>query len=502
MTPPASARGHARLRANMLLAFLPAILVMALCSLFSYAASMLYLRETDRIIAGSTFLAGLVENVDRVAVSLEGYLVTRRFESLNAYLQASYELRGKARGIDRSRSYDEGSIMLEDLGNLIDSYLASCDASMNARRQRDIPSYIASYREAGKIGAWIDRDIDRYNRHQLGEQSVRYSRLSSRIAAAQLAALLLIAVISILDLGFVVLTSRRMTGPIMRLAELADRVSQGDFDVGPMREATGDEIETLSGSIDRMVANMRSYLVELREKSALQEKLKEEEMRSLKMAGLLREAELHALQSQINPHFIFNTINAGVQLAMFENASRTGRFMDELARLLRYNLRSLDEDVELRDELDNARNYLSILGTRFGDRVDYRESVDEDALDAAMPRMILQPVLENAYIHGIGQRDGAGAIEVAARREGPLVVVTIRDDGVGMSPPKAAAILEAAVPGPVSSPRAAGHTTGIGMPNVASRLRLFTGREDAIAVESEEGRGTTVTIRLDRRGRG
>lgn len=131
----------------------------------------------------------------------------------------------------------------------------------------------------------------------------------------------------------------RITKPLIDLSHLAVRVSKGDFDVRPLSIKTNDEINILAEAFNKMVVSIKNYIGEIKNQAEVEKKLKEQEMQNLKMRNILKEAELKALQSQINPHFLFNTLNAAAQLAMMEGADKSSEFIENVANLFRYNLK-------------------------------------------------------------------------------------------------------------------------------------------------------------------
>ena len=465
--PRPSRRGS--IRQKMILAFLPAVLILLVTGFLSNLGSQLYFSRSETIFAPSARLNHLITTLEQVTVSLEGYLSTRHFESLNSYLQSSSFLRQLALDLGKGNSYDEGQLLLRDIATLIRAYLDAADKAMAAKRSRDIQAYVGAFQESQKISGFIERFTDRYNRQLLDTNTRSYLALSTWMQRLQLASFLAIIGIALLDFLLLVWLTWRITNPLVILAESANRVANGEFEIVGFPSGTDDEIAILATAYENMMGRIRQHIIDVQEKSHLQQ--------------LLREAELHALQSQINPHFIFNTLNAGMQLAMFENAERTSGLMGNLSRLLRYNLRNLDVPVSLREELETCRSYIAILKTRFADLLDFREDIDPDSVDIIMPGLIIQPILENAWIHGISRKAEGGSIILMTRRTGDEVLVSIRDNGLGTPPEE-------------DQEAKQGHASGIGMSNVAARLRLFYGRDGIIRISSVAGEGTVVSLQL------
>jgi two-component system sensor histidine kinase YesM len=215
------------------------------------------------------------------------------------------------------------------------------------------------------------------------------------------------------------------------------------------------------------------------------------------MQTLLNKAELQSLQSQINPHFLFNTLNAGVQLAMMEEADRTSFFLENLAAVFRYNVRPLDKEVTLFEEMGSVRAYIDLMRVRFGDMIQFKIIIeDQQVLQMMVPPLILQPIVENACIHGIGEKEEGGSILIHLYKDEDNVIEVV-DNGVGMSADTINRIFQKSAKGEIMDEcQTEGHTTGIGISNVIQRLRIYFKRDDVIHIVSAEGEGTRVIIRI------
>jgi two-component system LytT family sensor kinase len=194
---------------------------------------------------------------------------------------------------------------------------------------------------------------------------------------------------------------------------------------------------------------------------------------------LILEAKIEALKSQINPHFLFNTLTSIASLIRSQpDTART--VIIKLSGLLRRLLRSHEHFVTLREELESIDEYLDIEVVRFGPKLRVRKDIAPDTLDIVVPNMILQPLVENSIKHGLARKLGPGTIVLRSRRENGRVVIEIEDDGMGFMMER----LEQ----PMSS--------GIGLANVRERLRVIYGAAYQLKLTSEPGRGTTATIEV------
>jgi two-component system, LytTR family, sensor kinase len=201
------------------------------------------------------------------------------------------------------------------------------------------------------------------------------------------------------------------------------------------------------------------------------------ELQASELQRQLARAQLGALKAQLHPHFLFNTLNAIMVLVRQEKGRQAEETLALLSDLLRCVLDDVEaQEVPLRRELEYLRLYLAIEQVRFQDRLRIETSVDPEVLDAAVPHMALQPIVENAIRHGIGKSSAAGKIEIRAIRSNDLLEIRVQDDGPGLQPPS-------------SSP-----TQGIGLANTRNRLQQLYGESSHLAVKNGEAGGVVATM--------
>jgi two-component system LytT family sensor kinase len=195
--------------------------------------------------------------------------------------------------------------------------------------------------------------------------------------------------------------------------------------------------------------------------------------------NLLMEARLQALTSQINPHFLFNTLNS-VSSLIRTNPEQARVMILKLSRILRRLLRKHEHLSPLRDELDFIDDYLSIEQIRFGGKLRFEKHIEPCTMDMLVPSMLLQPLVENCIKHGLSRKVEGGTIVLRARRERSMLYVSVEDDGVGISQERLSNLKD----------------SGIGVNNVSERLKVLFGEEGLLRIESEEGGGTRVEIQV------
>jgi len=205
----------------------------------------------------------------------------------------------------------------------------------------------------------------------------------------------------------------------------------------------------------------------------------------------LKDAELKYLQAQINPHFLFNTLNAGAQLAMLEDAEKTSGYLQNVAAFFRYRIKGEEKETTLEQEIALVDNYIHILNVRFSGEIHFSKELEEDCLSVPVPGMILQPIVENAVNYGIRNIEREKKIILKVERLPELIRVRIEDNGIGMSEERIREVLAGnAGENPIMK-----DSNGVGIQNVISRLRLFYDREEVMHIFSDgEDKGTMVDI--------
>jgi two-component system LytT family sensor kinase len=257
----------------------------------------------------------------------------------------------------------------------------------------------------------------------------------------------------------------------------------------------------------KSITIMANYVVGKGLASIVQEQLHrkdlhliEERRMRAELEKTLKDTELKALQSQINPHFLFNTLNIISRLSILEPPEKTQEMVHALARLLRYSLRRTHEVVTLGEELEQVGRYLLIQKVRFGERIQAEIDVPAELLSLKIPLLTLQPLIENSIVHGLEPKKSGGKISIRGQLQGQMILLNVIDDGLGMPAETIDRILTMNDKGPRPS-TSRGHTTGLGIANVHLRLLHHFGQEYRLSIDSTVGKGTTISLLLpDRRG--
>lgn len=254
---------------------------------------------------------------------------------------------------------------------------------------------------------------------------------------------------------------------------------------------------------DRLIAasdllyTIANHLAEMKIVNQIQTQLHEKEIQLTKEKQLrseveasLKEADLKALQSQVNPHFLFNVLNTIGRLASLEEAGKTEEIVYQFADLMRYSLKRNDNYVvTIRDELDYVQNYLSIQKIRLGERLWYQINCDPEDAKTPCPSMIIQPFVENVINYVIEPRIAGGKIRIDVSNNDGIIEISITDNGQGIPEETVQQILSGTY-------NTDGKSTGLGIVNVNKRLKYYYGPEFGVRIENPEGMGTRVLIRI------
>ncbi|MEK8126539.1 sensor histidine kinase [Paenibacillus filicis] len=266
--------------------------------------------------------------------------------------------------------------------------------------------------------------------------------------------------------------SQTVTRPLTSLGQLMQKVETGQLQVR-FKARYHDDIGTLGSSFNTMVERLGALIQEVYEKKVH-----------------LREAELKALQAQIKPHFLYNTLETVNWMAKKNGIPAISSIVVALAEMLRYSIRKNIQLVRVSDDVKQLQHYLTIQQIRHGERFLVTVEVADDALDCFMPALLLQPLVENAIVHGLEMKLGQGRLDVGIRVTGGQLHIQIEDDGVGMDE----VMLEKLRSG-VELPDGREHT-GIGLNNVRSRLELLYPGRSGFDITSLAGQGTRIRLVL------
>ncbi len=296
------------------------------------------------------------------------------------------------------------------------------------------------------------------------------SELLKNNEQAQMWYLLVASILLLAVIGISSIISREITKPIRSLRDSMRKVQNGQFDTH-VEVITENEI----GSLGRSFNLMTSEIQALMEQNVYEQKQK-------------RKSELKALQAQINPHFLYNTLDSIIWMSEAGENDEVVEMTSALARLLRQSISNDKEEVELEKEIEYVKNYLTIQKMRYKDKLEFFIYVDPRVAHVPIIKLVLQPLVENAIYHGIKYKETKGNLKIYARPVDGRVEIVVADDGIGMDEDVMEHIFD--------EHRKEQKRNGVGVPNVQKRLKLQYGSEYGIRYESVKGAGTKAVITI------
>ncbi len=273
------------------------------------------------------------------------------------------------------------------------------------------------------------------------------------------------------------LFSRWMNAPVRQIKAAMEAVENGNLDV-QVDIRTKDEMAYVAEGFNKMVKELQSYIDQVYVARICQ-----------------KDAELNALKMQIQPHYLYNTLDVIRMTALAEQDEKTAGLLEALARHLRYVMGRQQDRVPLKQELQFMWDYASIIKVRYEDRIKIEIAVEKKDMDLRIPKLILQPIVENCIKHGLREKEGTGHVVIHVERKADFLEIVVMDDGVGMKEEQVVKMQEV-----LDHPKI-GYTgddgiISVGMKNVYDRIKLNCGREYGFTIQSVEGMGTIVTYCL------
>lgn len=470
--------------------------LMAAATLYSGFASQELARSVEVLFRNNLALEQLQDTLDQTEASFSEYLRTKGSDSLKDFIKTSTRLTGQGRALNHEIRSDEISLLERDLVRVLETYLRVAEAGIEAKRGRDIRAYVERFETADRHAEAARLLMAELKTRFLAQSIEAFSRYQSLIPGVLLSNAALVFAATLLGFSLLLGYSRSLTDPLSRLEQAALALGRGDYDAAIPTLYTGDEIGTMARAFGQMRDSVRQSFDDLKTRAEVEKSLLEQRMRVLELDHRLKDAELLALQTQINPHFLFNTLSAGIELAGAEDAERTGAFLENLSVFIRYALTPPDRFVIVEDERECVNRYLWLLKLRFGERFAFDVAIDEEVLGVEVPALVLQPLVENSVGHGLADREHGGRVSVRGWREDDHAVLSVRDNGVGMSPDEIEALRVEAL----DSDKSPAH--GIGLRNVVRRIHLSTDGRGRVELRPGDEGGLEVRILLPGPGKG
>ena len=434
-------------------------------------------RKSDVIMNDYIEITGFMDAFSEENVWLEAYIrpaldVDRNYRLAGEETDRRMELLRPDLAADRREEY----VLKRAICNAMEHYRETQVVFLNTGRSGD--AFIRRYLSLKSQAAYIDgytRELLNSCMERGGEQWQEIetaNNLNSRRFSGFLVGATVLMIVILLIL------TRSVLRPLEDLGGAADHISAGRYDAPPLEVRGNDELGRAARSFNLMQTEIRRTIHALEKQAEMEKSLLEKEVEAAQMQHKLQEGRFAQLQSQINPHFLFNTLSTIAALAREEGAPLSEDLVLRLSSFFRYSLESDEKVVPLGREIQLLRDYMELQETRYGDRITMEVRSDPALEDVPVPKFILQPLVENAILHGLRQCTEGGCIRVRSRRDRTgNIVITVTDNGCGFDTSRLGA--------------ADGERRSVGLKNIAERMEYSGGRLDVCSVP---GVGTCARI--------
>jgi sensor histidine kinase YesM len=419
------------------------------------------------------------------------YFQTNDIECKNIYDRNFVEAIGKIASLE-DISDIESRYILRDLLNTIKSYKLQGDTTIELFGNHGaIDAYYDQYMLTKDMLSYCHSFITKLNESYIKNNNIIYN--DSKVKEEKIYMLLTIfrGITISISIIYTVLFIKDILNKLQVLVNAATNVSNRKFKEITAKKTNIYEIDILYNAFDTMIRDLKGYIDSLKENAKLEAKLRDDQMKILKYENALKLSQLKVLQSQINPHFLFNTLNCINQMAISEKAFNTEELITSVSGMLRYSLSMMNRNATLAEEINVVKQYIFIQKKRYDDRLTFNLDINYEIENIEVPGMTLQPFVENAFIHGIEPIEEGGEISIKIFQDKGYCKIIIEDNGCGIDEETLSKIKDGG-----GGEEHIGHTTGLGIKSVVDRLEILYGEKNMFSISSKEGQGTKIFLQI------
>ncbi|MBO4456529.1 MAG: sensor histidine kinase [Butyrivibrio sp.] len=448
----------------------------------------LFMIDVNDIMEDNSRCGEIITVIDKEKELFDQLINSATTENEDALKQAMSQTQSTIYAIplDYSRLGENRYAQLFSLQSCYEVYCGYRDdvLTKDLPRSEYVSRLYAVYNMQNYMHTYAQRFIDL----TLKDGNAKYNKLIPKVFAVPIVAVIMGIVLFSTVLEISRMMNKSITEPVLKLANASRRIAANDFYIDDIDSNSKDELGELIQAFNKMKYATGEYIGALEERKDALDKLHAKEVETLEAEKQLDAMNLELLKNQINPHFLFNTLNVIGGMANLEGATTTEQMIAALSSLFRYNLKHQEKEVLLSQELKVAADYMYLQKMRFGDRVTYTVDCKVNADNVMVPTFTLQPIIENCIIHGISPKVEGGAVSVEVCKTGDRLQISINDTGIGIKEKVLEEIRES-LGGKKSD------TVGIGMGNIFRRIKAMYADAD-MKIDSLESVGTTITIIL------
>jgi sensor histidine kinase YesM len=416
-------------------------------------------------------------NLRKTKTILAEYIKESKFVDLMNFYEIKETNEVLLKKLKENSSSNEEKLLARALDNLCTVYYNNCLTVISLHVTQNSSSYSQFY-YGDIILNYIYQYTSQYLQEKLSNDNSIYNVLKTRIVNIEKISYTLLVIIIAACIVFIFIFSNYIANPINQLIAMSSDMANGDLNVRKLDIKYYNEVGMLINSFNHMSASIRKLVSDLENKHEVEE--------------LLKEARFQALQAQINPHFLFNTLNIISRSVSFESADVTQKLIISLAQLFRYTLEHNEKNSTIEVEIEVVKKYLYIQKFRFNDRLSVSLNIDPLCKDNLIPKLTLQPLVENAFMHGLESSDKQGHIHIQTKKRGKNIIIRVFDNGIGINKERINEIMD---------PKSKIHTgtsTSVGILNIVNRIKFFNNGNLSIISKPEEWTIVKIIIPCER----
>ncbi len=466
-----------KFRTQIIYIFLLTFVSLFLMNLYIFRNMRQVVSSVDSAYEGNRKLTEMREWLDTIHSGMREYLNMKDESVLNQYYINEEKYKEFLEKFKHEGEMTEVELRENAIYNISVGYIQSVSKAVLAKKNGEIVEYQSYQQQAERQYEYLTTSMLSLNNLMFHNNSGTNSKMSRLMRTSERLSGIILFLTGGVDICILLLLIRRLTKPLQKLVDTAKEVGQGNLDVQLVETHDYNEIGIVNSSFNQMVISLKDYMEKVRVSVEAESALRE---KSIRMEASVKDAQLKYLQAQINPHFLFNTLNAGAQLAMMEEADQTYRYIHKVADFFRYKVKSDEGISTIQEELQIVDDYIYILNVRYAGEIHYNKNIDEQYLSVSVPSMILQPVVENCIKHGLHDVEWEKKIDVSVTGEDDRIVISVSDNGVGIPQD----IIDKIMTGTLKDEEYINKKDGVGLDNVITRLKTFYDRENVIEITS------------------
>ena len=469
-------RLHLSLRSKMLLAFFVLIVILGIPYIFLAIPILQYQTQYNRIIDNIS-AANSINGYIKFAIDAEMWDIIAGKEDFYTADQYAIldDVDAKLTAMRETSTSQRGRLKLRVIQNTMNTLRHEIDrVGVEISAGATFDENMVLLERIRWVSGLVEENVQDYMLFEVNRTAQQYRALEAGLQQWIYASIVGMLVAVAFAIAAALRISRSIYLPIKKLHDVTTTIAHEDLE--PLVTSDNvDEITELGMSFNIMVGKVRELVAA---------KMQEQEN--------LKKAELRVLQAQINPHFLYNTLDTIIWMAESKRTAQVVELVRALSRFFRISLSKGNDWITVGEEFEHVGSYLAIQKIRYRDILDYRIDVDAAILSATILKLTLQPLVENALYHGIKNKRSGGTIVVRGRCEGDaLIHIEVEDNGIGMTAERLAEVRA-----DLKREALGAHEGGYGLLNVDQRVRLYYGQRYGLAITSEYGAGTTVSLAI------